>query len=338
MALTSEEKQEALDLAKGMLLAQKDNLSLAGNLINNPHFSGIPHRVKLEAMRQYADMEDSGEYKSTVNVEPDKAKMMKSIAGAAFRDGTLSLPLAGVLAVAGGSQASTAAGVPDPAESLMNSPRTAKKFARRLAPLAAALFASNAVIGGIREGITQKKELDRTRNANMYLDRVRANMSDAEINAMLLGSSEMDRRVINRAVASTQNIDNISRINPAVISMKDLGNAKDSYPARWYSEMGAEAERDYEASLKKTAEDYGIKVPKPPKATKPPKINMSSPGPTTLRNTNTTPGFKAQSAKIRNEQNKDTMSSFKDAVSMGGDPDAQFRTAKAAVKKLLRVP
>ena len=69
MALSPEEKEEALALAKGMLRAQQDSMSLAGNLVNNPHFTNIPHQIKLEALRQYAKLENEGPHKTTVNIE-----------------------------------------------------------------------------------------------------------------------------------------------------------------------------------------------------------------------------------------------------------------------------
>ena len=58
MALSEVEREQAVSIAKGMLLAQSDNMSMAGSLISNPHFTSIPHQVKMEALRNYSILEN----------------------------------------------------------------------------------------------------------------------------------------------------------------------------------------------------------------------------------------------------------------------------------------
>lgn len=334
MSLTHEEKQEALDLAKGMLLAQKDSLSLAGNIINNPHFSSIPHRVKLEALRNYSELENEGEYRDTVNVEPDRAGMAKSIAKAALRDGTLALPLAAVLAASGAGELSKAKGRMNYGDAIYGSPKASARFMRKIGPLGAALFASNALVGGIRESINQKGNLDRARLANQYLDRIRGNMSDAEVNAMLFGSETLNSQISKNIKRRNEEVDVMSTLNPNVISMQDLMSPGKSKPAQFINSIALEGEDEIN-SFQKQADEYGLKLPKPPKSYKPPKIKLDS---SPLRNTNSTPGFSSEAAKIRSKQNNEFSQSMSQGSTGSGDTDAQLRTAKAAMKKLLRMP
>lgn len=326
MALTDNEKQEALDMAKGMLLAQKDNLSLASNILNNPHFAGVPHRVKLEALRQYAGMENTGEYEHTVNIEPDKSAIAKSVATSALKDGSLSLPLAAVLAFSSGTKMPLPNG--DGFEDVFyRSKKARNSFMRKAAPLAGALFASNAVVGGIREYLKQKGKVEEARMANDYLNRVRANMSDAEMNAMLFGTSAKNTAIRKSISDSQESLSHVTSLNPNVISLADIHNPDRTSPGQMMSDILSEAIE------KKSSENYGFKI----KSSKPPKIVLPKTSPTPLRNTNTTPAFKAQAVKIRNEQSKEFSSALTSGNSGHGDADAQFRTAKAAVKKLLRM-
>lgn len=242
MALTPEEKQQAVNLAKGMLMAQRDSVSLAGNIINNPHFASVPHSVKMEALRQYSKLEDEDEYKATVNVAPDRAAIAKAVGRTALSEGAASLPLSAVLAVTGSDILSRRKGKPHLTDALANNIRSGNKPAMRrfissVGPLVATLFAANAATGGAREYFRQKDMVEQARTANKYLDKIRGDSTDADINAMLFAShakSQASQAALKRSLAD---IDYFADKNDRVITIRDLAEPENSLPGIWMSEQ-----------------------------------------------------------------------------------------------------
>lgn len=328
MNLSSEEKQQAIDLAKGMLMAQRDSVSLAGNIINNPHFSSVPHKVKMEALRQYAQMEDSGEYKTTVNMAPDRKAMARETAKAALREGSYSLPLAAVLAVTGNydrlklGKTKTHAGDAIARASKRGS-KLIPRFAKSLAPLAGTLFAANAITGGAREYLRQRSLVEEAQTANKYLDKIRGDSTDADINAMLFASQA--RRNASQAAIKKRldDIDYFAGKNENVVTYRDLAEPAETRPSMWLTEQGELMDKE----ITKQSSDAS---PKPLKTSK----KSWAPKPT-LKNIATAPEVKATAAKIRKDQMKNYEKSLNKGLS--DDPDAAFRMARAAAKKLLRM-
>ena len=337
MPLTTEEKAQATALAKGMLLAQKDNMSLAGNLLNNPHFTNVPHSVKLDALRQYASMEDEGDYKSAVNVEPNRMQMAKGIARAALMEGAVSLPVSAAIGLAGTQR--LLAGRLDPNDVLYNMPgRSLKSAGKRMLPLAGLLFGANAAVGGIREGLRQRAVLQQAQVANRYLDQIRKSSTDDEIYAMLLGASGNSDRILRKAKDSERSLDRgleLASNELPVISPRSYSHPEETMIANALAGEIIQGQQDID--------NYGSRHFQQKQASLNQKPSMKTPKKKwTSKNARVNAQLnkaKVEAAKIRVEQLKNYEAALDKGTThnITNDVDAQYRLAKATVKKFLRV-
>ncbi len=330
MPLSTEEKEQALSLAKGMLLAQQDNLSLSGNLVNNPHFTNVPHTVKLEALRQYAKLEDEGVNKTTVNIEASKADIGKAVAKASLIDGAISLPVSALIGYAGTHPLAGTGHHPNELAKVMYKSGPKGMFSKhlgRLAPLVGTVFLANAAVGGVREAIKQKAALNEARMSNKYLDRIRSSSSDEDLNAMLLGANAKSKILQESVDRLDKSVEHSSKLVPGAITEESFKSPGESFAAHEYHKWGEGLDKaidEHNESLSKTAQTSKVNMKTSKKSWTP-----------KLRNTSSSPTFKAKTVKIRKEQTSNYNAVVAENNS-SGKLDNYYRIGKAMAKRFLR--
>lgn len=184
--LTRDQRKEAMDMARGLLLAQSQGAPYHNlrTMLESNAMIAIPHAEKVEMLKQYARMENEEPYQTTVNTSPDPRRVAAGIAGKTIAGGVGAAAMGGAFGLLRDPgmfhQLAEAAGGVKPAL------KTYVHFNRVPLTLAAVLGAGAAGVAATRQAIANRKYENNIRNA---LSSIREDKDpNPYINALLMSN------------------------------------------------------------------------------------------------------------------------------------------------------
>lgn len=182
--LTRDQKNEAVDMARGLLLAQSQGAPYHNlrTMLESNAMIAIPHAEKVEMLRQYARMENEPPYQTTVNTSKSPAVAAATIAGKTLAGGVGTALLGGTIDFLR---------KPDLHQNvakhgLTKVLRVYAKMNKVPLGIVAALGAGAAGVSAVRHALAQRKYENNVRNA---LSRIREEENpNPYINALLMSN------------------------------------------------------------------------------------------------------------------------------------------------------
>ena len=329
--MTPEELEEAKSIAQGMLRAQVDSMESAKNVMDNPHFSSVPHKTKLQALREYSRLAGQEPYKDQVNVPSSKADMAKSIAKKSLTEGMASIPMAGAIALAARPKMLLSYGAAPK--------KVLRHVGKHTAPIAGATAGLSALRGGVSEGLRLKRENEDVQAIRDVVDRTRqGDSSDSELSSALFSRQYKSKaRPFDpeRAKKTSREVAGVVGADRYLVDPEQILGARSR--ARTEGTTGvdlADAVGEGDEVIREYVKRHGNRWGK---GQDPDIEKTSEEKPPDYKDDNLEKRKQeALEAKIKKkrqkekEQNKSVVEYYKE------DPDAQYRAAKNMAKRLIR--